>query len=375
MSKRKHYIPILRWKAAERKALHQLSHEHKKFITPLIELMMPRPDLYKGDTKEEKAEKKEKSVEELWRESISLFKKALTKVSEDILKYWGRDPIFIDVHFVDPSIRAKSLEALLEAGKQLDIFMIPVVNLIAVIDLESDKKTLEIAVRHAKENDYGLGLRLLRSNLRRNSLPTEIQNFLTMNGLTEKQVDLIVDLDLVDPEYSSLVDSLKRIPNLTNWRTFTVVSGAFPPDLTNLPVGRHEIERSDWKNWDDKKHFEKLTRKPSYGDYTIQHPKYKEPPRVSYPSASIRYTADGYWVVMRGQGGPKRKSNQYLANAQLLKNQPEYSGEKFCFGDAYIAQMAVDLSSTKTGSPTTWLTAGINHHLAKVADQLSNLPD
>jgi Beta protein len=33
-----HYVPILRWKQAERFALHYLHEEDRKRITPLIEL-------------------------------------------------------------------------------------------------------------------------------------------------------------------------------------------------------------------------------------------------------------------------------------------------------------------------------------------------
>jgi hypothetical protein len=372
-----HYVPVLRWKAAEKEALKQMSLGDRKSVTPLIELMMPRPELYKGNTKKERDERKEeKSPTELLAESVELFKQALPKVPEDISKCWGDNPLFVDVRFVDGSIRAQALEELLSLGKQHNLFMIPVVNMIPIIDLESDKHTRDIAVKYAKEGDHGLCLRLLRSNLiRKETLEGEIKKFLEATGLIEGKIDLIADFGVADAEYDVLVDSLGEIPHLKAWRSFAVLSGAFPQDLTEYKLGDNRTDRLDWNNWVNPKTFAKLARKPAFGDYTLQCPTYKEPPRISFPSASIRYTAGTQYIVMRGQGGPDKESKQYLANAQLLTGLSEFDGADFSYGDAYIAEKAKDLTSSKTGSPTTWLVAGINHHLAKVVSQISTPAD
>ena len=374
MSDSNHYIPVLRWKTAEKESLRHLTPESRSNVSPLIELMMPRPDLYKGDTKKERDQRKEeKNATELWEESIELFKKSLPKLPEDISKCWGDTQIFVDVRFVDGSIRAQALQDLLTLGKEHNLFLVPVVNMIPVIDLESDKRTREIAVEYAKEENRGLCLRLLRSNLlRKETLKAEINNFLKTSGLSEDQIDIVADFGVADEEYGLLVDSLGEISNLEAWRSFTVISGAFPQDLTEYKLGDNRVDRSDWNNWADPNTFAKLKRKPAFGDYTIQCPTYKEPPRISFPSASIRYTADTEWVIMRGQGGPHKEAKQYLANAQLLAGLPEFAEADFSYGDAYIAEKGADLTSTQTGSPTTWLVAGINHHLTKAASQVAN---
>jgi hypothetical protein len=370
-----HYVPVLRWKAAEKEALRHLFPESRKGMTPLIEFMMPRPNEYKGETKKERDARKEiKNERELLDDSVAMFKAALPKISEDISKCWGDAPIFVDMHFIDSSIRAQALAGLLEEGKKHNLFMIPVVNMVPVIDLESDRQTREVAVKYAKDAERGLGLRLLRSNLRRETLDSELEDFLKANGLVEKQLDLLVDFGVADDEYESLIGCLRKIPNLGAWRTFTILSGAFPPDLTEFKVDEdNRISRLDWLNWNNPTHFEKLGRHPSFGDYTIQCPVYKEPPRISYPSASIRYTANDEWLIMRGKGGPDKESKQYLAHARLLTELKEFDGADFSYGDAYIVEKGKDLSSPETGSPTTWLIAGVNRHLTKVAKQIANL--
>lgn len=79
---------------------------------------------------------------------------------------------------------------------------------------------------------------------------------------------------------------------------------------------------------------------------------------------------------MRGQAliGEKSKGHaQYPANAQLLSQQDEFFGADFSYGDAYIASKGKDINTKETGTPRTWLRAGINHHLSCVIYQLANL--
>ena len=59
------------------------------------------------------------------------------------------------------------------------------------------------------------------------------------------------------------------------------------------------------------------------------------------------------------------------ANAQLLCERPEYSGDNFSYGDKYIKEMISQYDNP--GSPTTWLKAGINHHMTFVVRQLATL--
>jgi hypothetical protein len=136
-------------------------------------------------------------------------------------------------------------------------------------------------------------------------------------------------------------------------------------------LGKNNIPRSDWNVWHEQITAHAVLRKPSFGDYTIQHPIYREYTQFFSPSASIRYTLNNDWLIMRGQKG---KNSQYLANAQLLSKLPEFFGEQFSYGDAFIVEKGRDLKSKKTGNATNWLMVGINHHLTCTANQIANLP-
>lgn len=362
-----HYVPVLRWKAAEREALQQMQSDKRRSITPLIELIMPQP------------KSQGKSLAEQLDESVALFQESQPKIVEDLLTAWGQDPVFIDLHLIDGSIRASSLNGILTAGKAKDIFMIPVVNIVPVVDFDSDANTREVAIAFAKTNKHGVCLRLSRADLGRDSLAESINGFVRTSGLPKEQIDLIVDLQLCVEAPTQVIEQIGKIPDLGAWRTFTVVGGSFPPDLTQFNQGPnlYRIPREDWNSWLQIK--EVLSRKPAFGDYTVQHPIYRDPVKGSNPSASIRYATPTEWVIARGMGLRSPKSNghaQYPAQAQILTQTPEYQsfGENFSFGDQYIARIGRDVNNPETGNPRTWLRAAINHHMSCVANQLSSLP-
>lgn len=166
----------------------------------------------------------------------------------------------------------------------------------------------------------------------------------------------------------------QRLPGIHQWRTFTTLAGSFPPDLMSLKKpGQYELPREEWKRWAAEiANSAGLARRPSFGDYTIQHPIYHEPVHGANPSASIRYTSDTHWVIMRGEGlrTPGSPGHaQYPANAELLCGRKEFCGPEFSAGDEYIW----DVGSRKKagpGTPETWLRAGINHHLTFAARQI-----
>ena len=360
----KHYIPILKWKPAEQQALENLTDKEKELISPLIQLVMPQPKL-------PKLGKIEKSREEQLEEVEASLKIKLPKIPEEILKSWGKTPAFIDFSLIytDP-LRIESLNQILPNAENLGLFLIPVVN------LSSDIGVLRATSILAKKYNHGICLRLVPADFADLAkLYQEIQNFLMVCSLSEKDVDLLIDLKEKDYEYLKLIALSQKIPNLDKWRTFIFASGAFPIDLTKCDIGENYISRSDWNNWFEQMNSKKLQRYPAFADYTILHPIQKESVRFFSPSASIRYALKDQWLVMRGQKG---KTVQYLANAQLLSQAQKFNGKfrgaGFSFGDNYIAEKGKDLKSPKTGNATNWLTAGINCHLTCTVSQIANLP-
>jgi len=365
----KNYTPILRWRAAEKTAVDKLSPEDKKNIVPLIELLMPQP----------KNVDQNKTAKDLLNESVEQFQSKLFEIPEQIKKYWGNDPIFIDVQLIDGSIRAKALEDLLNNCANLEISIIPVINLMPTLGTNADVDTRCIAVEFSKKSGNGLCIRINKSNLDEKSLPTDVNSFISENALDIKNIDLVVDFKIIDDNVSLeyVLNKIKIIPYTKEWRRFILSGGSFPKDLSMFAKhNQYNVPRKDWLIWKDL--ITKLERAPSFSDYTIQHPLYT-PTKIQIinPSASIRYTLEDNWLVIRGEGlrNPKGAGfKQYPALASLLTKQKEFKGGDFSFGDKYIAEKAIDINTKNTGNPKTWLQAGINHHMTLVATQIAKLP-
>lgn len=365
----KPYIPILRWRPAEIAALEKLFPHDRERITPLIEFIMPAPSLDKESRKVTKTPKEK-------------FLEALPDVTQNLLASCGQNPTFIDVHLLHADIRASSLEQILSSSRELDLFSIPVTHIIPVTSTSADMATRTIAVNYAKTSGYGLCIRIDKSHLEDVNVASHITGFLAVNKLNIENTDLLIDLRVVDQDTdaTTIVQQLARLPDLKKWRSFIVSGGVFPKDLTNFTAGEvHSLDRFDWKLWNSLRQTKQLPRLPFFSDYTIQHPFYEYVSAIG--SASVRYTADNEWWIFRGkipglinrktkEKGPGRE--QYIGHAQTLVKRDFYKQKSFSFGDAEIARIAAP-DNTKPGSPTTWLTIGINHHVTLVARQTSNL--
>lgn len=294
----KHYVPILRWKEAERLALRDLENTVKSRVTPLVQLTPESIAL---------------------RVRIRTHSQALQKVAGDIAQYWGARLLLVDLRLVDPALRiggrTHPLAYLAQQARTNSVRMVPVTG------LHRDRAYQIATTEIVDEDGRGACIRLFRNDLQSSALHGQMSALLGELGLEPSQVDLLVDLQCCNGTCPSIREVESRLPALLSWRTFTLASGAFPRDLTGLSVGRHVLPRLDWREWWRQiEPGESLARKPTHSDYAIYHPIYA-PPEFANPSASIRYTSDREWVVMRGEGvlnegGPGYA--QWPANAQLL---------------------------------------------------------
>jgi len=296
----------------------------------------------------------------------------LSVIIEQVADCWGWAPIFVDLAMVGDTpfqgTMTRNVQRFFEALAVAGVHPIPVTSPSRPANFQN---ALQEIVRVL---GTGLAVRVPVANLQAQTAARDLRALITRLGLDLGIVDIVVEYGLAgaaDPSFSYLCD---RLPDISQWRTFTVLRGSFPPNLMGLKrPGQYEVQREEWKRWmAEASNSAALPRCPSFGDYTIQHPIYHEPVQGANPSASIRYTIDTYWVVMRGEGlrTPGSAGHaQYRANAELLCDRKEFCGPQFSDGDGYIW----DVSSRKKpgpGTPETWLRAGINHHLTFVARQI-----
>ena len=265
--------------------------------------------------------------------------------------------------------RAEALVSLSDGMRASGLRAIPVTG------LDRDRNYQAKTAQVARIDKRGGCIRLYPSNLARSSLVEDLDRLLTSLALPPDEADLIVDYQLISDFALPYTRLCQRIPYLSQWRTFTVISEAFSQDLTEYEKnGQYIRDRGDWLFWQSQV-AAKLPRLPAYGDYSIQYALYVEPPERANVSASIRYTAEDYWVIMRGEGLFNERSPgnaQYAAHAELLCEREEFCGRSFSYGDRYIDNLNNGIEGP--GNPETLIRAGINHHVTLVVDQLSKFP-
>lgn len=364
----KDYIPVLRWKKAERDALAKLDVKIREKITPLFELIMPAPKRDKGD------------YNRILSDSKAVLQNNLPSTIDELNKCCPIDSTaFVDVHLIDGELRAATLKQILDDSlTSAQATLIPVTHIIPVVSTDADMSTRKVAIDYATRSDNGLCIRIDRYNLDDETLGQIIDEFVTQNKLDISKTDLMIDLGVVgeSDDAKNVAAQLKRLPALKNWRTIILSGGAFPKDLSEFEKHSHnQVIRHDWRVWNALRNTE-LPRIPLYSDYAIQHPIFYGQIPGTNTSASVRYADDQRWEVSRGEGLRNKNGaghQQYPALAQLIIDQNYFKGADYSDGDKYIAERAAD--TTKTGNPTTWLKAGLNHHLTLTAKQIATLDE
>lgn len=368
-----HYIPILKWKRAEQNSLKNLTDLQKKGITPLVELVMPKVNIYK-----DKAKKIPKTPNEIFNEMISEFRDVrISQIPKEINESWGQKSLLIDFSLLyTVQLKVESILRIFGLSKLMGLDLIPVVN------LNDDEEIIQTICSLSAKHGAAC-LRLVPSDLNSiEKLNERIEIFIKNHNFQESNFDLLIDIKEItelDNNYERLLNVSQNIKNLSGWRNFIFASGAFPEELSKYNIDESNyVPRLDWINWVRIVSDGKLKRNPLFSDYTIRNPIYKESFQFHIPTTSIKYTLNESWLIMKGK---KQKFGLYLANANLLSTDSSiFYGEDFSFGDKYIAEKGKHyLNYIKnpnikgTGSTETWLMAGINHHIACTIDQISKL--
>ncbi len=349
------YVPVIRWKRGERWALANLHPEVRSRVTPLIEFIP-------------------QNFEEKKIDKCNGLSGRMNVIASEIKDSWGCSPCFLDFDHVEDVISGMSKSHPLELiGNAMRFFAL---KSIPVTGVSRTARQQRAADKVAAALGNGIGIRVTAREVLQESRSNEIRALLGALGRKPQDAHLIVDLQALDGPAPLPAAIVGAIPQVADWATLTVVAGAFPSDLTQYEKNTQQEEpRADWLWWRNAvSNGMSLVRTPTFGDYTVQYGRYVEPPSFCNPSASIRYTADSYWVIMRGEGimnddGPGRDG--YVGNAMLLLERAEFCGPDFSAGDGYIHSMG--RQGTKVGSPETWIRAAINHHITFTVRQIASL--
>lgn len=360
------YVPILKGKRGEFAALRKLAPDVRDRITPLIEIVPPPPP---KKTKEGQPPPKPKT-----------FHEHLKQFPELLMKSWKAPTrFFIDTQLLPPDATLPDgthpLLFLYAKCSEQTLFPVPVAG-----PISDPPSPYDCAVKTViAQGSQGVCFRIHQETLFGRKLNECLDAMLQYFGASRSRADLILDMASINANQETLVstslaDLIRKIDELPAWRSLTVAASGFPSTLSSIQAnGVGELSRVEWRIWNTLLNEKpELPRRPTFGDYAIQHPEL--PPETHVGSAHIRYTTREHWVIFKGKKYAKTREDedpQFVGLSRLARNHPDYSGKKFSAGDKYIFDCAD--KDVGAGNLQTWRDIGTNHHLTFVARQVANL--
>ncbi|WP_179032885.1 beta family protein [Paenibacillus kribbensis] len=358
-----HYVPIIKWKRGERTALEHLTPKIKDTITPLLEI---QPVPY-----DHKTENFTKTIDE-----------HLANIGKDLKNSWNSsNPVFVDSltiydneDFEDDylSTGQHPLEFIIESIENEGSQAIPVTG------TTRDSSYQQAVYNMVQKYDRGICIRIHEEQLDNITLlESDIDSILSYIQINKNAVDIVIDFEQITPTkeqtvYFQIINALIQFPDITVWRTITICATSIPksfaPTIKKFSSGI--IPRAEWNIY-SRIMKANLNRKPSFGDYTITNPDFVSLPPwlLNKIVSSLKYTCDTEYWVHRGDLTGNGFSCMKKICSDVVSD-PRYCGQHFSYGDSYIYKCA---NGGTTGNLEAWVIAGINHHLTKVATDLSSL--
>ncbi|MFN7942435.1 MAG: beta family protein [Thermoanaerobaculia bacterium] len=347
-----HYLPVLKVKRGEKKALTLLPAELRTRITPVLEIV------------ERKADKTATIEAHL----DTAFKDLAASVS-------GYGRCLLDAREISAD-GPSAAEQVFRRASDDGIVFTPITGL---------SRTVDVAAALAHQSS-GIALRLTREEFEGGRLTQKLQSFLSKHALTPEGTDLVVDLGPVDDMIADGVSKLRAafladVPDHVRWRTLTVSASSFPMSMSVVGRNSHGLaERSEWRTWQESlfQNRSELERLPTFSDCAIQHPKGVEgfDPKTMPVSASIRYALSRDWLLIKGEStrlNPPGEQFPILATRLVYGHlRDSFLGAGHCEG-CRLMKAAAD-HAPKLGSPEAWRRLGTIHHMSLVMDALGSLP-
>jgi len=371
------YVPCLRWKQGEYKAISQLLPSSKRTLMPLIEV----PEFGRPEHGwDHETASKTKTIDK----HLSLF-------ADRVYKIWGDSPCFVDLSLISSGQRLKNgINPVSFIFKKIRDLLgcqaIPVTGL-----LRNDEYQREIKAALAKDKN-GVCLRIMIEQAAKSTLKKDLDSLLSTLKTQSADCDLILDLGAptnfrpLDGFSIAIREIVNKVPYLNDWRTFTILGTSFPKTMGGIRKGGEIVPRDEWLLYKILvAGFRKAgLRLPTFGDYAINHPQVLGlDMRQVNPSATIRYTIDNSWYIVKGNKVKKDKKDegekvkdkkygfeQYRTLSKSIINSKYYFGPTFSWGDNFIQKCATGKSST--GSLSTWRQVGTNHHITKVIQDIAS---
>lgn len=347
-----HYVPVLQDCAGELAALRQLG-EHEPAV---LDRLMPMIQIVGGKTRK------------LSRDAIK------GHVNRTYEAFGNERPFYLDFVREDPGrvIVTKS-GALTVAALAYHYARRRQMAFVPVAWVWGTDAHLNEAANAAVDHERGMALRH-----RPSKVPIGIE---TPAALVEKaviksqlgyeQIDLLIDLEYLEPDARRTSRRLKRIVGklqaLGPWRRIVLMGGSMPAVLSVVPENSATpLLRQEWAMWLALP--PEVRRAVDFGDYGVQNPRPSEiEAGGNSMRANIRYATQDSHLVARAKGAVREEGrHQYRELCQRLQVHPDFDGASE--GDRTISECAA--GRVAPGDQGMWRQAGSARHLTVVSRQV-----
>lgn len=355
------YRPILRFKRGEQTALTNLSSAHKVATKPLLNVVSHEFNPPPGH------------------DADPTFDQRILQDAERLNAAWAGYAAAVDLGDIDPDARCvggihpvRMFFDAIAAGDERALAS-------PVLRFGSDDEYVNAVASVCAEYGVAPVFRMTPDDLADPDIDDVVRNMLNDCGVAASDAEFVVDMSYIETTGRSVITArgaLAAVPFVRQWSALTLVAGSFPENLSGFVVGTHTLERHEWAVWLANRTV--MDREVKYGDYATIHPISVEDgldPKTMNPTASVRYTFENTWILLRGQGTRTRNGlgfGQFLGHADAIVGMPQYRGQQFSYGDGKI--MRIHQRADTQGNLETWVTIGVNHHIAELVGQLATLP-
>lgn len=348
------YSPILRNRQSEMLALKHLYDSVRPHVMPVIDVAAPT-----------------RAADQA--QALKYVARNIARIEKVVA---GFPAVFVDSSELSADVRlpgdvhplARAAESVIEAG----------VRPIAVTGLHRDNEHRAEALTIAKAQEVpGLCVRLDATDVSTSTLThNRLRGMVDATSLDPAAVYVLLDLQCLfghDREAVSMkVVRFLKLLSSDVWAGILIGGYGFPDQLSSACSTKDQtyLRRSEQEVFSDAATVEMRTAR-WFADYTVLSPSVVELDwrlirKVMAPKAL--YTLEDVWFVVRGGAFSSHPDeyDQYFAMADEIVALDEFCGAGFSYGDQYISDRH-DRKGTP-GSPASWITACVNHHVSFTAD-------
>lgn len=349
------YIPILRMKRGEFRAIKRLHSDTRKLLTPLFEYRgMPAQTTSKPVTLEQ----------------------YLKRTIENCAKCWPDEaPMIIDTPGLSET---QSFE---NDGPVVEFFYQELrnwgVNVIPTITTDRSK---EFCAKIEPFSD-SFCFRILPDDLETpSSTVATIRDQKKYLNLNSAQCHLLIDMKCVDTSnHSDIIDSISQITSeleVDEWSSLIIGGCSFPEAMTGIEKHKKTVIRrrevACWRAVNEAKGL--IGREAYFADYTIINPLKPELDgrMIKNIATKIRYATPEEWIIYRGESpeSTEEKYDEYQELAHKLVNDSSFMGADFSWGDGIVFDCST--GEERCCGLEKWITVDINHHIKIAAEQVSD---